>query len=483
MNERWKEWLVIASGLAGTLMLLNAAVSGSWTPLLFTGFTILLVVLVVKANGPAYLAFGTLAPFGISLGIIQQVPALGLALMISVCGICLKTIIQGKSAPRLGRADWMIVLFYLYLLIRYCVDPVFPGKALGLSEDITGFRSWLDHLLSLIIYLFLGYCIATRADVLKLFRWLLVFAVIFAVIFLTIMFIPGMALSQFLANMGITPGEFDNGWRRFVFLPTMGLFMLMAYMLPTLFGTTPVQGRFLLVLGLIATIAGGNRGSTLALLVMMIVVWMLRKRRLAVAVLCACIAGLIMTVNMLHEQGWIRGGTPLDRVLSVFSPGISTEIGVMGTMEWRVMRWKRAMEDIKEHPWFGMGYGGLRGYFRLLSDVGNADAALEVERDVATGSTHNGYVSSARALGIPITLLFVVIMARRIMMHRRLAALHRLHDRELFEVHAFLCAYLIAMLCILMVGAEIRTPSVWLFIVLGLLVERLVPPLPEPQPG
>lgn len=475
MNIRWKEWIIISVGLTGSLILMNLAMTGNWKMLLIALEALALTGLVVWAKHPAYLAFGILAPFGISLGFIQQVPSLALALTICLCAVCIKSAARHIPARIIISADAIIIVFYLCLVVRYCMNPVLPGYSMGLSEDISGFRSWLDHLIGFTIVLFLGRLITSYTDVRNLFRRLLFFSVLFFFVFIAIMPIPGRSLTLALSSAGIFESEFSNGWRRFVFLPTMGQFMILGYLLPNLFGTTPRQGRILLLLGITAYIAGGNRGSILALFVTVGVIWLLKRKWASVVLLGIGAAGLMLLASVSLERGWIRTATPWGRVMSAFSPGLSTEIGAMGTMDWRIDRWKRAADDIRSHPWLGLGYEGVRGYFRFTSDIANLDPDMEIERDVATGGTHNGYVSSARSLGIPITVLFVLIMVRRVLAHIKQAASHRHRLSPLFEAHVFFCAYLVMTLFILMVGAEIRYPPLWLFIALGLIVERMNP--------
>jgi len=267
--------------------------------------------------------------------------------------------------------------------------------------------------------------------------------------------------------------KFGNGWRRFVFLPYMGIFMVMAYFLPALFRTTPGQGRLLVTLGLVAIIAGGNRASVYSILIMLVLMWVIRRKFLALGAMSAAVIGMILLSNVVLQKGWVDSETPWSRVLSAVSPKMAVEIGVMDPVEWRLIRWKRAIEDIKQHPWVGTGYGGLKGYFRMLSDIQETSADLDVDRDLATGSTHNGYLSAARNLGIPITVLFVLIVVVRMRVHWCKANPRSHPDAVLSEAHIFLCAYLAMILAVMMTGAEIRVPSLWVFIVLSIIVERL----------
>lgn len=472
MNMRWKEWVIIISGLTATLMLLNTALSGQWTILLHAVWVVGLISLIVWGKYPAYLAFGILAPFGATLFGVIQIPTIALALTVCIASVGMRASIKAEGQPYLGRLDPLIIVYTSYLIIRYLSDPVLPGYALGLSNDVTGFRSWLNHLIGLALFFSLGFMIVTGRDLRAFFRWLVVFSIVFAVVFMGIMSVPGQALTSMLSKVGIFTASFDNGWRRFVFLPIMGTFLITAAMLPALFNSTPFKRHFYMGLGILAVIAGGGRGAVLTLLIIVGVILLLQRRRWLLGLLVAIIVGLSITADTMAEYWGNKTVTPIIRVMGSFSPALSTEIGAMATMEWRYVRWKRAIEDIKQHPWFGMGYGGVKGYFSALSDIQDPSAELSVELDVATGGTHNGYLSAARNLGIPITVLFVIIGIKRVFVHwHRIRQLKR--NTILAEAHIYVCAYIIMMLIGMGIGGDITLASNWMFLALSFIVERL----------
>lgn len=474
-DRRLIELLVIAGWVVFSMKLLSSSLPGNWIPLLACGALLAGVLMVVRARHPAYLAFGILVPLGLTLPVIRQVPILGLVLAVSVTGAVVQHMVRGPSRQGVHSWDTLTIVFHLCVLVIYALHPVLPGFALGLSQDITGFRSWLDHAMDLVMLLFLGRLVTCRDDVQGLFRWLRIWAVIFTAIFVVLMFIPGWQLSQTLANAGVFVTFFGNGWRRFVFLPTMGMLMIMAGLMPKLFGVSRFQIRLLVPLGVLAVVAGGNRGSVLGLLMQLAVISLRKGKYLAIASLCLGVSILVIAANALFERGALTVENPLIRVMTTFSPGLAEASGSMGTVEWRLIRWRRAMEDIRLHPWTGMGYGGMKDYFAVVSGERGPSAEMAVERDLATGSTHNGYISAARALGVPITALFMIIMLRRVHRHWRAAGALLQRDPLLGEANLFVCSYLATALAILMVGAEIRAPAFWFFIAVGFVVERLTP--------
>lgn len=472
MNVRWKEWLVIACGLVVTLVLLRFSLEGDRTILLYAIGVVGLISLIIRANCPACLAFGLLAPFSLPVAMVKQVPTLALVLILCIVAIGLRSVVQRRGIPYMGRLNSLIMIFYLYLCIRYACDPVLPGYSIGISNDITGFRSWFDHLIGLIAILSMGFIVTSNEDVQNLFHWISMFSLMFVAVFIGLMFVPSKELSAILESMRIFVTSFDNGWRRFVFLPGMGIFLIMAAMLTSLFRTPLGLRVFFIAAGLIAVVAGGGRGSVLSLVVMISIIWMIEKRYWALIFMFASVMTLAVMANAMVGYGQGRIVTPLVRVMGAFSSKLSTEIGAMETMEWRYARWNRAIEDIKQNPWGGMGYGGVKDYFGMLSDIQETSPDLAVERDVATGSTHNGYIASARNLGIPITILFVVIILLRIHVHWRHARKRALSD-VLTEAHKFLCSYLVVTLLIMTVGGEVTSPTIWVFVALSFIVERL----------
>jgi O-antigen ligase len=403
---------------------------------------------------------------------VTQIPTIALVLMICIASIFMRASIITRALPYRGRLDPLVMIFFLYLIIRYASDPVLPGYALGISNDVTGFRSWLNHLIGLILFLSFGFLITSVEAVQKLFRWLVLFSLVFTILFLGLMFVPGQELSSILGKMGIFVTMFGNGWRRFVFLPAMGTFLITASLLPNLFLTTPFQRRLFTVIGILAVVAGGGRGSVLTLLLTVGIILILKKRSLAFGALVAAVIGLTIIANTLVGHWSTKTVTPIVRIMGSFSPALSTEIGAMGTMEWRYIRWKRAMEDIRQHPWVGMGYGGVKNYFGVLSDFQETSPDLDVERDVAIGATHNGFISAARNLGIPFTLLFAIIGLWRAYVHWRKLKPH--HPAGLLpEAHIFLCSYLAVMVLGMTIGGDITLTVNWLFIALSFVVESL----------
>lgn len=469
---QWKERGIILAGIGVSVFMAASAVQGDWSPLILAVAAVLCVILLVKTNYPVYLSFGVLAPFFLPIGLLQQFPTYGAVFGVCVAAAFMRRAVSSSSSLRYLRSyDALTLVFHAYLIARYLVDPALPGHALGLSQDITGFRSWFDHLLNLGTLLFLGVLIYDRQKLCSLAMWLAVWSGAFTAVFVALMFVPGTTLSLQLAEMGMYVTFFANGWRRFVFLPSFGILLVLASLLPNLFRIRGVWRFLACALGLFAVAAGGNRSSLAGLLIILCAFGFVKRKYVSLLILSGVVLSSVMAVELSYEMGILKQEAPFVRVFGAFSSRISEDTGGTGSWEWRLVRWNRAIEDIKAHPVFGMGYGGARGFFRLMSDVGPESSDLGVEADLATGTTHNGYLSAARALGIPAVCLFVVIMVRGIWRHLRRAWFGG--DAVMTEVHLFVGVNLLMNFVMLLVSAEIRMPIIWFYIALGILADRM----------
>jgi len=146
-------------------------------------------------------------------------------------------------------------------------------------------------------------------------------------------------------------------------------------------------------------------------------------------------------------------------------------------VQWRRARWERAWYDIKREPWVGLGYGGLQRAFVYSTRAEYEAAAIEI--DVAAGSIHNGYLASARALGIPAACLFVVIVLVQGWREHREIRRWEYRDSVRAQLHMFTLANLLTMLLESYVGHGLNNHMVWLLVGMGICVRRL--PWQAPQ--
>ena len=266
---------------------------------------------------------------------------------------------------------------------------------------------------------------------------------------------------------------YGNGLRRFVMLPTMGLTIVAAALLPAAFSVKPGWQMFLLGIGVLDVLAGGNRTSFIGLLVLVSAIFILKRRYITLISSLLVVLLVALAVNSLCRSGVISMTGPFVRVFGLFNQEISLTTGGEGNIDWRLMRWERAIKDISERPFFGYGYGGMQGYMSSLSQFRENSEEFDLERDMATGSTHNGYLSAARAFGIPAALLCAFILMRQCYRHFSKAKALFGVNPLLFEWHALIHGLLLVFLQALLFSCEIRLPDIWLYVGIGFIVFHL----------
>jgi hypothetical protein len=180
---------------------------------------------------------------------------------------------------------------------------------------------------------------------------------------------------------------------------------------------------------------------------------------------------LLGIFRYVGETYAFRGGAGALRVLSLVSPRVATLTRAGETVIWRQKRWERAMVDIYRRPWIGYGYGGLERAFIYGSRAGYDAARVEI--DVVSGSVHNGFIAGARALGVPALALFLVILIGRTYSSARLAFQLSPSDPERSELHCLVFAQLAAFVPAIYIGVDLNSPTVWFYLFLSILVERL----------
>jgi O-antigen ligase len=254
-------------------------------------------------------------------------------------------------------------------------------------------------------------------------------------------------------------------------LPAIGLSLLTLALLPqvNLLGLWPRM--FAVALGSAAIVLGGNRATlAMAIVTLLAIAVARRKVKLVVFALCGIAAGLAALYVMGENMKFARGVGFL-RVAALVSPRAAQQSEAWQTEVWRKLRWERAMADIRKHPWMGLGYGGLGGIFAYASSEGYEQNLIEI--DVAAGSIHNGFLSSARAFGIPFCFLFIGILVHRTWSHGGQAMRDYRIDPLQGDLHSFVFASLASMPLAILIGADLNNALIWFYISLGLILFRL----------
>jgi O-antigen ligase len=263
---------------------------------------------------------------------------------------------------------------------------------------------------------------------------------------------------------------FDNGWLRFVVLPGFGLLLIALILFPHLYPISQRNRLFLGALGGIAVIMGGNRTSLVMAFIIILTAALVRGRtRMFVSLLTITVVALV-SFHFIGEHLQFRRGVGFLRVLSLTSRRVAEKTDAAESIIWRKLRWQRAINEIRQNPFFGKGYGGLENAW-LFSSMAEVESAL-VEVDLVSGGVHNGYLSAAYSLGIPAALIFAAaLIAQGITSARRARRLAE-DDPQESEFHAFVCGNLAAMAFAIYVGTDLNNPLLWFYMGFGTLLTR-----------
>ena len=472
MNPNAVKQLVILV-LCGIVAVLFGSIlaSGSYDDLLLLSYLLVGVYTLAAPGFAPLIAFGILNPFILPIPFVRGVPFI--LLILAIC--CVKLFFR-NALTREGRAEyqhcftWGIVLVFGWVALRYCMHPVFPNLS-GFGANVTGFRAYLDYGICFALVVLLPFFFTTRDDVIRLLRWMGGISVFFILLFIPLVFSRRMLAALWLQRFGLFVTTFDNGWLRFVVLPGFGLNLLMLSFFPRL---APVPRWLRLTmgaLGLVAIVMGGNRTSVLMGFVMVVAVLLVRRRIATLSLLVVGTALLLVAFHFIGERLDVRRGVGFWRIMSVTSRRIAEQTDAAGNAEWRMIRWKRALDEIQTNPLFGKGYGGVENAWLFTDWAGFEDASLEV--GLAAGGIHNGFLNGAYSLGIPAVLFFLVtFLAQSIMSFKKARRLGG-GDPVLSDVHAFVFANLAGLPVAIYLGNDLNNSMIWFFLVLGVRLTRL----------
>lgn len=470
MNHSIQTLLQVAAGLALALVAGFFLATGNYL-LLFAAVGAALVSAVLVTEGfAALLAFGLLCPFILPVPFVRGVPLLASVLALCAVKYVLRCAVRRSDIRSM---IWLLTpgftLFFLWVAIRYGMDPVLPNPT-GFGTHVTGFRAYFSYAICCGLILLLGATINSREELLKLLRWLAIMSVGLVVMFVPLVFSRSVPIASLLSQFGVFVTTFDNGFLRFVVLPSYGMFLVMFAVLPNLSRLTRGLRLALLGLGLVAVVLGGSRSSFLMLMVMLACVAALRQRLLHTVALGSGFVVLLVVFYLVGEYAQIREVGFL-RILSVVSPRIAYQTDAAENMRWRMARWERAMADIQQRPWVGKGYGGL-GNAWVFQTRADYEAAM-VDVDVAAGTVHNGYLAAARAFGVPAVAFFLILQAWHLVWNFRLSRRLRQVDPMASDLHLLVLAYVMSYSVAIYFGTDLNDPMVWFGFSIGLLMRRI----------
>ena len=431
---------------------------------------------VITPGYSLLLALAMLSPLNLPLPFVWNFPFVLLMLILCFVKYGLQRALAPNSVPRLRPAlTWLVGIFFAWVAIRYVMDPVLPGVAVGRGNDVTGFRAYLNFFTCLFLLVTVSLYLGSTEQAASLVRAMVGISAVFALLFVPLTLTKSMMVLDVLTAFGMFVAMYDNGWLRFVVLGVFGQLLVAGSMLPAL---VPIQRKWVRLgmfgFGMVAVILSGNRTSVVMVAMLVVTLAYLRRQR---KLLGACISGVLIFLAgswYLGEHHRFSGGVGLYRFVTLVSGRAAEMTDAAQNVQWRRARWERAWYDIQREPWVGLGYGGLQRAFVYSTRMEYEAAAIEI--DVAAGSIHNGYLASARALGIPAALLFVLIVIVQGLREFREIRIWQGHDTLRAQLHMFTLANLLTMLLESYVGHGLNNHMVWLLVGMGISIRRCAYP-------
>ncbi|MFT4691606.1 MAG: hypothetical protein ACI9OD_003831 [Limisphaerales bacterium] len=443
---------------------------GNYT-VLFAIWAIGMVVAVVVTEGfSALIAFGLLCPFVLPVPFIRGFPILA-----SVIGLCVvkfalrRAMIHDVNTKVNHAMSWGMGIFFGWVIIRYGIDPVFPNVR-GIGQHITGFRAYMTYGICFGLLLFMGVFFTSRHDLKRLLWWMGMISLWLTFLLVPLVITKSGQAAELLTRYGMFVTTFDNGMLRFVVLPLYGTVILMIAMLPNLI---PMRFNLRVVaigVALVAIIFGGSRSSLLAVLIIVFSIAIVRWRPIYVSGLIAGMIALLALFHLIGENMPVRE-VGLLRVLSLTSKRVANRTDAAYNVNWRLKRWKRAMEDVNRRPLIGRGYGGLANAWVFQTRADYEAASIDI--DVAAGSIHNGYLAGARALGVPIVVFFTLLYLSQMYVNYRAAKTLRETDPFFADFHCFIYAALGGQVVMTFFGNDLNDPWLWFLMGLGPMCLRM----------
>lgn len=465
-----KHLLIIAVVLIMAVVLGFLLASGDYSMLFLLAYATLFLYVLIFPGYIPLIALGILSPFVLPIPYISNFPFLLLIL-----GICCVKFFFERALSEKNRAvkhclTAGIVLFFGWVFLRYCMNPVMPNVK-GFGSNVTGFRSYLNYAMCFVLILLLPYFITDRKDVKQLLHWMAKVSVFFILLMTPFVFSKSAEAAYWISLFGLNVSFFDNGWLRFVALPSFGVVLISLALVPEAVEWSGRKRAIMLGLGAIAIILGGNRASFGQVLAIIFAVELYRRRFLRLAILSVIVALVLLSFYYIGERVDLSRGVGFLRILSIVSPRVAEASGAIDTSDWRIQRWRRATSEIIANPIFGKGYGGVENAW-VFADVSQfEDARLEV--DLATGGIHNGYISCAYSLGLPALIIFIFVFLHKIWESFKLSEKLKEVDTELSEFHIWAGSNLIGLMLAIYVGADLNAPIIWLFIAMVVYFKRM----------
>ena len=444
---------------------------GDYESLLLLCYLSLGIFLLTTPGYVPLLALGVLNPLVLPIPFIYSFPFL-----IVMFGVCVVKLIFRDTLTHTEFRNYQSCLtlwisaFFGWVAMRYLMKPVMPNLT-GFGTNITGFRSYLSYGVCFALIIGLPLFIKTREDMLKLFKWMAGLSIFFILLFIPLTFSKSLTVAMWLQRLGVYVTFFDNGWLRFVVLPGFGLTLIVLTLLPTLLPVSRGWRRVLFCVGMAAIFMGGNRSTAMMAVASILIVSLMR---LQFGRFLAVLAGLALLVGIgtyIGENIRVKSGFGFMRILALTSKRVAQQTEASSTWEWRKNLWRLAVLEIEKDPLFGKGYGGVQNAW--VFSTGDEYQRSESDLGLATGGTHNGFLASTYALGIPALLLFLIAFGQIFYRSSRQILIFRNKDPVLTDMQLFILTNLVSLLMHIYIGIDLNSPSIWFYVTLAALLTRM----------
>jgi hypothetical protein len=143
------------------------------------------------------------SPINLPLPFVWSFPFVLLVLGLCFVKYALQRALAPRSVPEFRPAvTGLILVFFAWVAVRYLMDPVLPGVAVGRGNDVTGFRAYLGFFTCVVLLGTIGLYIGSVGQALSFVRSLIWVSLVFSVLFLPLTLTRSLAIMDALIRQG-----------------------------------------------------------------------------------------------------------------------------------------------------------------------------------------------------------------------------------------------------------------------------------------
>src|SRR5437016_253061 len=116
----------------------NAVAEGNYFHLVLLLLILPLAIAAVISPGyEFFLAFGLLCPFALPIPFVYQFPFFGLVMGFCCFKLAFSRGMDGTRIEYQNAFNWATLVLFGWVVLRYCINPVRPGIAIGSGTGVT----------------------------------------------------------------------------------------------------------------------------------------------------------------------------------------------------------------------------------------------------------------------------------------------------------------------------------------------------------